>query len=105
MYWPFKTTVKFITDDARELCVKYLDSANSSFATKCELQRRFISQEVFGYVIEKVAAATNAGSSDVQATIRLRSVIWVSRRIQETADGLRRMRPLDWPHFAEMRRR
>jgi hypothetical protein len=58
MYWPFKTTVKLIADDAREPRVKYLDSANSSFATKCELQRRFISQDVFGYAIEKVAAAT-----------------------------------------------
>jgi hypothetical protein len=30
MYWPFKTTVKFVTDDARELRVEYLVSANSS---------------------------------------------------------------------------
>ena len=58
MYWPFKTTVKFTTDGAQEISLEYLVSANSSIAAKCELERRLIDQEVFGYIVEKVVAAT-----------------------------------------------
>ena len=58
MCWPFKTTVKFTTDDAQEVRLEYLVSANSSIEAKCELERRLIDQEVFGYIVEKVVAAT-----------------------------------------------
>ena len=58
MYWPFKTTVKFTTDSAQEIRLEYLVSANRSIAAKCELERRLIDQEVFGYIVEKVVAAT-----------------------------------------------
>jgi hypothetical protein len=58
MHWPFKTTVKFTTDGAQEIRLEYLVSANSSIAAKCELERRLIDQEVFGYIVEKVVAAT-----------------------------------------------
>ena len=58
MYWPFKTTVKFATDDAQEIRLEYLVSANRSIGAKCELERRLIDQEVFGYIVEKVVAAT-----------------------------------------------
>ena len=58
MRWPFKTTVKFTTDGAQEVRLEYLVSANSSIAAKCELERRLIDQEVFGYIVEKVVAAT-----------------------------------------------
>jgi hypothetical protein len=58
MRWPFKTTVKFTTDGAQEVRLEYLVSANSSIAAKCELERRLIDREVFGYIVEKVVAAT-----------------------------------------------
>ena len=43
MYWPFKTTVKFVTDDARELRVEYLVSANSSVGGQMRTFRRVAS--------------------------------------------------------------
>ena len=52
-YWPFKTTVKFTTDGAQEISLEYLVSANRSIAAKCELERRLIDQEVFGYIVER----------------------------------------------------
>ena len=58
MYWPFKTTVKFATYDAQEICLEYLVSAKSSIEAKSELERRLLGQEVFGYIVEKVVAAT-----------------------------------------------
>jgi hypothetical protein len=58
MYWPFKATVKFVDDDGRELRLQYAVSAGDSLAAKCELERRFFSQEVFGYTIENPIAAT-----------------------------------------------
>ena len=58
MYWPFKTTVKFTTDSAQEIRLEYLVSANRSIGAKCELERRLIDREVFGYIVEKVVAAT-----------------------------------------------
>jgi hypothetical protein len=58
MYWPFKTTVKFATDDAQEIRLEYLVSAKSSIDAKSELERRLLGQEVFGYIVEKVVAAT-----------------------------------------------
>ena len=59
MYRPFKTTVKFNSDDGREIRLQYLVSADNSIEAKCELERRFLSQEVFGYRIEEVVAATS----------------------------------------------
>jgi hypothetical protein len=58
MYWPFKTTVKFVDDDGRVLRLQYAVSAANSLEAKGELERRFIGQEVFGYTIEKIKAAT-----------------------------------------------
>jgi hypothetical protein len=58
MHWPFKTTVKFTTDGAQEIRLEYLVSAKSSIEAKSELERRLLGQEVFGYIVEKVVAAT-----------------------------------------------
>ena len=60
MYRPFKTTVKFKSDDGREVRLQYLVSADNSIEAKCELERRFLNQEVFGYKIETIVAATSA---------------------------------------------
>jgi hypothetical protein len=58
MYWPFKTTVKFVDNDGRALRLQYAVSAANSVEAKGELERRFLGQEVFGYTIEKIKAAT-----------------------------------------------
>ena len=58
MYRPFKTTVKFRSDDGRDVRLQYLVSADNSVEAKYELERRFLNQEVFGYKIEKIVAAT-----------------------------------------------
>ncbi len=58
MYRPFKTTVKFTGHDGRETRLQYLVSADNSVEAKCELEHRFLGQEVFGYTIEKVVAAS-----------------------------------------------
>jgi len=36
MYRPFKTTVKFKSDDGREVRLQYLVSADNSIEAKCE---------------------------------------------------------------------
>jgi hypothetical protein len=59
MYRPFKTTVKFKSDDGREVRLRYLVSADNSIEAKCELERRFLNQEVFGYKIETIIPATS----------------------------------------------
>jgi hypothetical protein len=59
MYRPFKTTVKFKSDDGRAVRLQYLVSADNSIEAGCELERRFLHQEVFGYQIEQVVAAKN----------------------------------------------
>ena len=63
MYRPFKTTVKFKSDDGREVRLQYLVSADNSIEAKCELERRFLNQEVFGYKIETIVAATSAAAA------------------------------------------
>jgi len=59
MYRPFKTTVKFRSDDGRDVRLQYLVSADNSIEAKYELERRFLNQEVFGYKIERIVAATS----------------------------------------------
>jgi hypothetical protein len=60
MYWPFKTTVRFHgSQDEIESRLDYLVSAGNSIEAKLELERRLLAQEVFGYKIESVVAATS----------------------------------------------
>ena len=58
MYWPFKTTVKFIPDDAREPRVKYLELGEQQL---CDQMRTSASLHQPGGIRlrnRKVAAAT-----------------------------------------------
>ena len=59
MFWPFLTTVKFKTKDGDVVRLEYAVSAIDRKHAKSELKRRFLDQEVFGYVVEKVMAATS----------------------------------------------
>jgi hypothetical protein len=59
MFWPFLTTVKFKTEDGGVVRLDYAVSAIDRNHAKSELKRRFLDQEVFGYVVEKVTAATS----------------------------------------------
>jgi hypothetical protein len=56
--WPFKTTVKFVNDDGNEIRLHYAVSAGDVSEAKSELEKRFLSLEVFGYKIEEIVAAT-----------------------------------------------
>jgi hypothetical protein len=59
MFWPFLTTVKFKTQDGGVVRLEYAVSAIDRNHAKSELKRRFLDQEVFGHVVEKVIAATS----------------------------------------------
>ena len=59
MFWPFLTTVKFNTQDGGVVRLQYAVSAIDCNHAKSELKRRIMKQEVFGYVVEKVIAATS----------------------------------------------
>jgi hypothetical protein len=58
MYWPFVTTVAFDSQDGGVSRLEYAVSAVSSSDAAAELQRRFLNNELFGYRIESVIAAT-----------------------------------------------
>jgi hypothetical protein len=58
MQWPFKTTVRFDGEQGSTTRLHYAVSAESASEAKSELERRFLGQEVFGYTIEHVVAAT-----------------------------------------------
>jgi hypothetical protein len=58
MHWPFKTTVRFVKNEQHTVRLQYAVAAESASQAKTELQRRFLQQEVFGYQIEDVVAAT-----------------------------------------------
>ena len=65
MQWPFKTTIKFVSDDCQTKRLQYAVSAASAAAAKAELERRLLGQEVFGYQIENVVAATGAEAAQL----------------------------------------
>jgi hypothetical protein len=60
MYRPFKTTVKFVDIDGRERRFEYAVSADSDTEAKSEIERRLWAQEIHGYTVESVIAATAA---------------------------------------------
>lgn len=59
MFWPFLTIVKFKTEDGDVVRLEYAVSAIDRNHAKSELKRRFLDKEAFGYVVEKVTAATS----------------------------------------------
>jgi hypothetical protein len=58
MHWPFKTTVCFKNTNGPDARLDYLVSAGDSVEAKSELEHRLINHEMFGYIIEHVAAAS-----------------------------------------------
>ena len=61
----FKTTIKFVSNDRQTRRLQYAVSAASAAAAKAELERRLLGQEVFGYQIENVVAATGAEAAQL----------------------------------------
>jgi hypothetical protein len=59
MFWPFLTTVKFQNESGGVIRLGYAVSAIDHEHARSELRRRFLDQEVFGYEIENVSAATS----------------------------------------------
>jgi putative alpha-1,2-mannosidase len=58
MQWPFKTTISFAAPDGKVVRVHYAVSAISASEAKIELEQRLSGEEIFGYVVEEVVAAT-----------------------------------------------
>jgi len=58
MYWPFKTTVLFVDGDGQEHRLRYAVSADNVIEARSQLERRLLGQEVHGYTVESVTAAT-----------------------------------------------
>ena len=59
MFRPFLTTVKFQNEDGVVVRFEYAVSATDRDHAKSELKRHLLDQEVFGYEVEKVTAATS----------------------------------------------
>ena len=66
MQWPFKTTVRFAAGDGNVIRLQYAVSAMSGSEAKTELERRLVGQEVFGYVVEEVVAATGQEAAQLK---------------------------------------
>ena len=66
MQWPFKTTIKFAGRDGNVVRLQYAVSAMSERDAKQELERRLLGQEVFGYTVEDVVAATGMEAEQLQ---------------------------------------
>ena len=58
MQWPFKTTISFAAPNGNIVRVHYAVSAVCASEAKTELDQRLSREEVFGYVVEEVVAAT-----------------------------------------------
>ena len=66
MQWPFKTTVSFAGRDGKVVRVHYAVSAMTASGAKTELEQRLLGEEVFGYVVEDVVAATGQEAFQLQ---------------------------------------
>jgi len=58
MFWPFKTVIKFVDKSGREQRLCYAVSAKSSDEARDVIKCRLLSQEIFGFTVEQVVAAT-----------------------------------------------
>ena len=66
MQWPFKTTVRFAGRDGNMVRLQYAVSAMSESEAKRELEQRLFGQEVFGYVVEDIVAATGKEAAQLK---------------------------------------
>ena len=57
MQWPFKTTVRYVQEH-KTVRIQYAVCADNVTAAKRELLRRFTEQQMNGYEIEYVVAAS-----------------------------------------------
>jgi hypothetical protein len=58
MFWPFKTIIKFVDGGGREQRLCYAVSATSSDEAQDAIKSRLFAQEIFGFTVEQVVAAT-----------------------------------------------
>jgi hypothetical protein len=58
MFWPFKTIIKFVDKSGREQRLCYAVSATSGDDARAQIKSRLLSQEIFGFTVEQVVAAT-----------------------------------------------
>jgi hypothetical protein len=57
--------VKFVSEERQTTRLYYAVAADSAAAAKAELECRLLGQEVFGYQIENVEAATGAEAAQL----------------------------------------
>jgi len=58
VFWPFKTIIKFVDGSGREQRLCYAVSAKTCDEAKDAIQNRLFAQEIFGFTVEHVVAAT-----------------------------------------------
>ena len=58
MFWPFKTIIKFVDKTGREQRLCYAVSATSGDEARAAIKSRLLAQEIFGFTVEHVVAAT-----------------------------------------------
>ncbi len=58
VFWPFKTTIKFDDRSGRVQRLCYAVSAKTSDEAKSAIRDRLFAQEIFGFTVEQVVAAT-----------------------------------------------
>jgi hypothetical protein len=58
MFWPFKTVIMFKDGQGREQRLCYAVSATSGDEARAQIKSRLLSQEIFGFTVEQVVAAT-----------------------------------------------
>ena len=72
MQWPFKTTVRY-AQEHKTVRIQYAVCADDVTAAKRELLRRFTEQQMNGYEIEYVVAASGQEAARAQSSRRLHS--------------------------------
>lgn len=63
MPWPFKTTISFRGNASLRTTYVYAVSAADMIDAKTEIERRFRDQELSGFTIERIEAATQQEAS------------------------------------------
>lgn len=65
MFWPFKTVIKFVDGNGRVQRLCYAVSAKSGDEAQAQIKSRLLSQEIFGFTVEQVVAATIGEARDI----------------------------------------
>ena len=65
VFWPFKTTIKFVDGSGCEQRLCYAVSAKTSDEAKDTIKSRLFAQEIFGFTVEQVIADTVGAAREI----------------------------------------